>query len=157
MLDAEALETLGVKYKSTGGVGSLSWKGHQLVFRHPTLDEWDGYCRNKAQDPGSGPNRQISQVLLVAFDGDVEVTRARMAYGAFLSAGNAGFPNAPEVTALLATLAGTVQEEDIAHMGKVCRIWAGDPVSTPRDSQSGSGIAQGAPMNSATMPVPQQS
>ncbi len=150
MLDAEALETLGVKYKSTGGVGSLSWKGHQLVFRHPTLDEWDGYCRNKAQDPGSGPNRQISQVLLVAFDGDVEVTRARMAYGAFLSAGNAGFPNAPEVTALLATLAGTVQEEDIAHMGKVCAIWSGAPAASRAASPNGSGTAPDMGTSSGT-------
>jgi len=137
MLSEEQLDAIGVRYKATNGVRSLMWKGHQFVFRHPTIDEWDAHMRNQATGGGAA-SRQVSQVLLVAFDGETDITKARLAYNGFLAAGNAGFPNAPEVTMLLQALAGTVEEEDLANMGKAWRLWNGVPAVTPGASPNGS-------------------
>lgn len=157
MLNEEALEALGARYKSTGGVGTFMWKRHQLVLRHPTVDEWDAHLRTRAADLSGGPVRQLAQILLVAFDGETDVMRARAAFGAFLSAGNAAFPNAPEWLAFIAVLAGTAQEEDIAHMGEAVRLWTGAPTATPAASPNGSGTAPVVGTASATTDVPLRS
>jgi hypothetical protein len=154
MLSEEQLEALGARYKSTGGVGSLVWKGHQFVFRHPNIDEWDNYTRSKKVEASGAPDRQITQMLIVSFDGETDIGKARQAYGAFLAAGNAGFPNAPQTNALLSHLAGTVTEEDLAQMGEAVRLWTGIPRDLPGASRNGSLTVPAGPSFPTTEGLP---
>jgi hypothetical protein len=136
VLDDTQIESLQVKFRK---VGVVSWEGHQILFRKPQRAEWHEYLRRKdTRGESHTALEQLTQQTIVAFDGETDVTKARVTYSNIFLEECPGFANAPEVSAILAVLAGTAQEEEVESLKKVGVVWSGRRNSTPMASQNGS-------------------
>ena len=147
MLDDVGLESLRVRYG--GKVGVVEWQGHQIVLRKPTRDDVRDFRRKGEDDPDRVD--QLTQVMLVAFDGEVDLVAAKEKYLAFLSECPM-FTDTPKCRAAVNVLGGIVEVEDSETLGKFVRVLNGRPRSIAKGSPTGSDTsAEGTP--SAT-PVP---
>ena len=139
MLSEETLEELR---KRSGKIGVIAYAGHEVVFRRPTRDECREYRRMQSSpQEKSDAIERLAQVTLVAFDGDLDVNRARTAYtGVFLEEYPL-FASNPKVMGVLSVLSGVVEEEDAADLGKGACVRSGRPKSTQGASPNGSPTA----------------
>ena len=150
-LTEEQLEGLRVKHRK---IARVIWEGHEVVFRRPTRDEWHSYLRAQGSPMEKHTAQEHhSQITLVAYDGDMSMPGARVAYQQGLLEECPGFANAPELGAALSVLAGTAQEEEIKHLGEVVRVLSSRQGSTQTASPSGS-AASSTIASSPTTPVP---
>jgi hypothetical protein len=152
MLSEEQLEAMQQRWRK---VVRVLWDGHECVFRKPTVPEYEAYQRQRADAQSShAAMKQFSQVLIVYYDGDTSMPGARIAYTNGLIEDNPGFPNSPECGAALMYLAGTAQEEELAHLGKVLRPCGHRSASMRVASLNGSAIAPGGQTSGPTAPLP---
>ena len=148
MLSEEQKDALEKAHKK---IGVISWEGHEIVFRRPTRTEWHNYMRmNGDAAANAAALDSHAQITLVAYDGDIQMPRARIAYTNELLEECPGFANAPEVAAVLAVLAGTAQQEDLANLGKVARVRQSGRRLTPTASPNGSPTSPEAPSSPTT-------
>ena len=143
MLSDEQLDAMQRQYRK---ISRMLWDGHEFVFRKPTVPEYEAYQRQMG-DPQSkhAALKQLSQVLLVYYDGDTSMPGARIAYTNGLIEDNPGFPNSPECAAALMYLAGTAQEEELAHLKKVVTCNGPRTASMRVASPNGSPTAHAGP------------
>ena len=129
MLDEEALEALRLKY---GKIGVVAYNGHQIVFRKPTRDNCRDYrrMRDSASEKADAVEF-LAQVSLAAFDGELEVNKARTHYTNVFLDEFPLFANTPKVMAVLSLLTGMVEEEDAIDLGKGVSYRSARRVSTP--------------------------
>ena len=77
-LTEEQLEGLRVKHRN---IARVVWEGHEVVFRRPTRDEWHSYLRAQGSPMEKHTAQEHhSQMALVAYDGDMSMPGARVAY-----------------------------------------------------------------------------
>lgn len=115
-MDETKIEALRAKY---GKVGVLAYSGHEIVFRRPSRTDAREY-RRKLNEPLEKPDalEQLAQVMVVAFDGEEDVIRARTNFtGSFLEEFPLAVSN-PKIAGLIGALAGLVEEEDEKDLGK---------------------------------------
>jgi hypothetical protein len=147
-LTEEQLEALRARHKK---IARVVWEGHECVFRKPTRDEWHAYLRSKDEPMSRHTAQELhSQLTLVAYDGETGLPAARIAYTAGLLEECPGFANAPELGAALSVLAGTAQEEEIEHLGKVVAVRSGRRSTTLTASPSGSSTAPAGESSAST-------
>jgi hypothetical protein len=147
MLNEAELDALQKTHRK---IAELRWEGHQVVFRVPSVPEYEGYLRNRADAQAAvGAVRLLSQQILVAYDGDTTLPQARVSYTNGLLVECPGFPNGPEVSAAIMVLAGTVQEEEVANLKKVVTVRSPRTRILREGSPNGSLTAPEGP-NSAT-------
>lgn len=128
-----------------GKIGVVDWNGHQLVFRRPTRDQIREY--RVKQESGAVAKAdamdQLAQQTIVAFDGNTDLTVARMAFLTFLDQSPA-FTSATKPMAILSALSGLVEQEYETDLGKGARILDGRPKTSPEASPSGSAASSTA-------------
>jgi hypothetical protein len=134
VLGEAELEALKTKH---GKIGEILWSGHQLVFKRPTRDSIRNY-RRKQDSPAERPDAidQLSQEMLIAFDGEQDGQRARESYLGFLTEYPA-VTSAPKFLACISCLAGLAEEEDEANLGKGVSIRSSSRLLSPTGSTSG--------------------
>lgn len=135
MLTDEQIEA--VRIRCGGKVGVVTWYGHQLVFRRPSRDQVRDYRRK--QDTSEKPDAldQFAQVMIVCFDGEQDPTRARVAFtGSFLEEYPA-FTSSARFMVVANSLAGLIELEESADLGKGASVRSSPPRSTPTASTSG--------------------
>ena len=139
MLDDTQLEALRAQY---GQVGIIDWAGHQIVFRRPGRGEIRDY-RRKIDSPAEKPDAldQLAQVSLAAFDGDTDPVRSRQTFLAFLDEYPGFTSNRDKVLPVLTILAGMVEEDAAAALGKGASVRSALRPSTPTASPSGPGAS----------------
>ena len=120
-----------------GRTGTINFGGHELVFRRPTRLDVRDY-RRKQDTAAEKPDAldQIAQISLVAFDGEQDLVRARMAFLGFLDAFPL-FTSGPAFMTVFSVLTGLVEAEDSDEMGKGVRVRSAPPRSTPTASATG--------------------
>lgn len=153
MLDEQSQEVLRGRY---GAVATVDFNGHQLVFRRPSRDEVREF-RRKERSPAEADDAvdYVSQLTMVAFDGEADPMKARVAYGAFLQ-DHPRFTESTKFRIAFNLLSGRVEREDIADMGKGVSVRLGPPGRTETASPNGSAPSlTGSPL--AMMPTPPQS
>lgn len=141
MLNETDLEALKVKH---GKIGEVWWSGHQLVFRRPDRMQVRDYRRKQdtaAEKPDSID--QLAQVMLVAFDGEQDGTRARTLFLTFLDEYPA-VTSSPKLLGCISCLAGLAEEEDEANLGKGVTIRAASRLPSPMASTNGSAVSPAA-------------
>ena len=138
MLDDAGLESLRVRYG--GRVGVVDWSGHQIVFRKPTREDIREFRRKGGTAEEPDRVDQLSQVMLVAFDGEVDLVKARTMYLGFLSEYPL-FTSGAKCSAAINALSGIVEVESEAALGKYVRLLSARPKPMPKDSPNGSGTA----------------
>ena len=142
MLTEENLETLTLRH---GKIGRVEFAGHEIVFRRPTRDDCREYRRMQASPAEKHDAiERLAQVTLVAFDGDLDVNRARTFYTATFLEEYPLFSSNPRVMNLLSVLSGVVEEEDAADLGKGASVRSAHPKPTQTASPNGSPIAPAA-------------
>lgn len=130
-LDDAQIEQLRVTGKY-GKIGVVEYSGHQIVFRRPTRDQ----CREYRRQLGSPAEKHeamehLAQSMLVAFDGQTDANAARTTYTSMFLEAFPLFVNHPKVLNVISALAGLVEEEDAADLGKGASVRTGPPKSTP--------------------------
>lgn len=130
---AEArLERLRSQYMK---IGIVDWDDHELVFKLPSRDSIREY-RRKLQSELEKPDalEQLSQAMIVAFDGIDDANAARVRYtGEFLVRFPA-FTSSARVINVLSALAGLISESEAVELGKGVRVKSGPGSSTPAGS-----------------------
>jgi hypothetical protein len=126
-LSEEKLAELGQQHKK---VIAIDWDGHQVVLRRPTRDECRAY-RVALETPSTKADAadQLCQQTIVAFDGETQVTPARVAFTSSFLVEYPMFTSTRRAQAAIAVLAGIVESEDAADLGKALRVW---PAPQPR-------------------------
>ena len=140
MLDDAGLESIRVQ--CGGKIGVVDWQGHQLVFQKPTRDDIRDFRRKGEGDPDRVD--QLTQVMLVSFDGETDRVKARQAYIAFLSDAPL-FTDTAKCRAAVNVLGGIVEVEDSETLGKYVRILSARPRTTAKGSPNGSLTAPEGP------------
>lgn len=130
MLNEAQLEELKVKYSK---IGVVEFNGHQLVFRRPTRDDCREYRRQR-ESPSEKheATEHLSQKVIVAFDGELDVIKARTFYTSTFLEEFPLFTSTTKVQAALGTLAGLVEDEDAQDLGKGVQIRSVRPPALPR-------------------------
>lgn len=129
MLDETRLEELRRQYVK---IGVIDWEGHQLVFRRPSRDEVHHYRmqRDGSPDERGGASDLLSTKTMVAFDGETDPNRARLAYDAFLGE-YPMFCSALKPQGVLSILSGLIESEAAAALGKGATVRSAPPPTTP--------------------------
>lgn len=138
MLDEQGIESLRLKH---GAVGVVEYNGHQLLFRRPSREEareWRRKEASAAEQPDAAD--YLSQLIMVAFDGDTDGLRARTAYGLFLTE-HPLFTLSTKFRIVFNLLTGRVEREDIADMGKGVSVRLAPPARTATASLNGSVVS----------------
>lgn len=129
MLNEEQLEALTKKY---GKIGVRDYDGHQIVFRRPTRDMCREYRRMRESDAEKHEAMEsLAQKMLVAFDGEEDINKARTVYTCVFLEESPLFVNNPQTMAVLSSLTGIVEEEDARDLGKGASVRSARRVSTP--------------------------
>ncbi len=136
MLTEEELEKLRVVYTK---VGVVDWNAHQLVFRMPSRDMIRDY-RRMQESPAEKPDAmdQLSQRMMIAFDGNTDPVRCREMYISFLENESQAFTSSNKAMAVIGGLSGIVEEADAIDLGKGARILTASRKPSPADSPNGS-------------------
>lgn len=127
--DEARLERLRVQYTK---IGIVEWDDHELIFKLPSREMVREY-RRKLQSELEKPDalEQLSQAMIVAFDGVDEPNAARIKYtGEFLFRFPA-FTSSQRVINVLSALAGIISEEDAKELGKGVRVKSATAKPTP--------------------------
>jgi hypothetical protein len=144
-LDDEQIEA--VRTRCGGKVGVIEWSGHQILFRRPSRDQVHSYRAEQdsaAEKPGAVD--KLAQAMIVAFDGETDPTRARVAFtGSFLEEFPM-FTSSAKCRAVMNLLSGLVESEDAADLGKGVSVRSAPPARTPKASESGSDGSRVAPV-----------
>jgi hypothetical protein len=144
-LTDEQIEALRQKF---GKVGVVEWNGHQIVFRKPTRDDCRDYRRMRESPTEKGDSiESLCQKSLCAFDGELDVNRARTIYTTVFLEEYPLFASVPKVVAVMSALTGMVEEEDALDLGKGVSFRSARRPSTPAASPNGSGTALEPPKN----------
>jgi hypothetical protein len=135
MLSEEQIEAFASRH---GQVGIIDWSGHRLVFRRPTRADVRDY-RRKGDNPQEKLDRidQLLQVTIVAFDDEQESNAVRALFLQFLVEYPL-FGNSEKALGTINVLAGLVESEEAAQMGKGVSFRSSKPKSTPTVSPNGS-------------------
>jgi hypothetical protein len=136
VLDDQGLDALRVKY---GKIAIVDWDGHQLVFKRPTREHMRDY-RRKRESPSEKHDalEQLEQFIIVAFDGETDPNKARMAFtGKFLEE-YPGASSSGKISSAVSVLSGIVEEEEADDLGKGVRFKPPLRKRTPTDSPNGS-------------------
>lgn len=131
MFSEEKLEELRAKY---GKIGIVDFSGHQVVFRKPSREQARDY-RRKIATESEKPDAvdQLAQLTIVGFDGEEDVTKARIAFtGVFLEEFPLAMSNVKFIT-VISVLAGLVEEELDRDLGKGARIKGPPRAPSPKD------------------------
>lgn len=132
-----------------GRIGVIHWEGHQVVVRRPSREDVYEFRRRQAsavEAPGAIDYAAASTI--VAFDGNLDAMRSRIAFDQFLSE-YPRFTESAKFSVIFQTLWGRVEEEDMIDMGKGAFVRPSRRARTPEVSPSGSGTS------SETSPSPQ--
>jgi hypothetical protein len=148
MLTEEQLEAARAKY---GKIGVIEYGGHQLVFRRPTRENVRDY-RRKMDSPSEKPDGldQLAQVSMIAFDGEEDITRARVAFLGFLDEYPL-FTGSAKALSVFNVLTGLVEEEEAGSLGKGASVRSSRPTSTGTGSPNGSAPAPEARSSATTV------
>ena len=143
MLSEEQLDALKL---ACGKIAVVAYNGHEIVFRRPTRVQCGEYRRER-EDPQARADavEHLAQKALVAFDGELDANRARIAYTTQFLEDYPLFANYPPVMAALSYLTGMVEEEEADALGKGVRVLSARPRSMPAVSPNGSATAPGQP------------
>lgn len=112
ILSDEQLQALNAAHKK---VRVLAWDEHEIVLRRATRDEVRLY-RERGEELQTKTDRvdQLAQTLIVAFDGETDPTKARVAFTSAFLEEYPGFTSAHWVAAVVSYLCGMVEEKDAA-------------------------------------------
>lgn len=118
-LDAAGLEALRGKYEK---IAEVEFNKHQLIFRKCTRQEVREY-RRKMDSPAEKPDAvdQLAQQILVAFDGELDLLKARVLFNALLEK-NAALTDLNRFGAALGSCLGVMDEETEAALGKFVTV-----------------------------------
>jgi hypothetical protein len=141
-LSEAQLEELRVKYAK---IGVVEFNGHTLVFRKPSREHVREYRRKKDSDAEKmDAMDQLAQATILAFDAETDPNKARTTFtGQFLDDYPLAISN-PKFVALLSALAGLIEEEDAADLGKGVSVRGARQSTSPTASPNGS-----APLSTA--------
>ena len=143
MLTDAQLDDLRLKY---GKIGVIDAEGHQIVFRKPTRDNAREYRRQRESETEKHlAMESLAQLTIVAFDGELDVNKARTIYTSSFLDEFPFFINRPSVMGTLSVLGGMVESEDAVDMGKGVRVLSARQKPTPAVSPNGSPIAPEVP------------
>lgn len=129
MLDDAKLEALRARY---GKIGVVDYNGHQLVFRRPSRDQAREY-RRKKENEAEKPDAldQLAQVIIVAFDGEEDVARARITFTTVFLEEYPMAMNHPRFMACFGCLIGLTENEEEKDMGKGVRVLSARRSTSP--------------------------
>lgn len=114
-LKAAELDELGRKHKR---VIALDWNEHQIVLRQASRDNVRNYRARESGADAADRVDQLTQEIIVAFDGETDPVLCRERYHSFLEYEGMAWTSSPKCMWAISKLTGVVEEHVADEWGK---------------------------------------